>query len=60
MHNFFNNFNLNLLKVVPTPSIFAKDHLIRLKRRRSGPTIDLKAGRRELAEARDVEVEEGG
>lgn len=47
-------------EVVLTPSIFAKDTLVRLKKRRLGPIIDLMVGRRKLAKARSVEVEEGG
>lgn len=35
--------------------IFAKDPLMRLKRKRLGPTFDLNVGRRELAQARAEE-----
>lgn len=46
--------------MVLTPSIFAKDPSMRLKRKRLGPTIDLKVGRRKMGEARVAEPVEGG
>lgn len=46
--------------MVLTPLIFAKDHLMRLKKKRLGPTMGLKVARRELTEARVIEAEEGG
>lgn len=45
--------------MVSTPLIFAKDPIIRLKRKKLGPTIHLKDGRREWAEAWAMESEEG-
>lgn len=59
MHNYINNHDWSAPEVVSTSSIFAMDPMMRLKRKRLGPTIDLKAGRRKLAEARAQEAEEG-
>lgn len=60
MHNFTNNSDKSPLEVVPTPSIFSKDRLMRLKRERLGPIIDPKEGRREwpLAQATEAKDED--
>lgn len=57
MHDFVNP-DESALQVVTAPSIFAKGPLMRLNRKRLGPTVDLKVGRRELAKARATEVKE--
>lgn len=57
--NYINNRDESAPEVVSIPSIFAMDPLIRLKRKRLDPTLDLNSGRRELAEARAQEAEKG-
>lgn len=45
LYNFTHNFVRSLLEVVPAPMILAKDPFMRLKRKKLGPTMDLKDGR---------------
>lgn len=60
MHDFGKNRDGSAPEVVPSLLIFVKDPLMRLKRKRLGPTFDLNIGRKELAEAWTKEAEEGG
>lgn len=56
MHDFVNNHYRSGIN----PIDIRQDPLMRLKRKRLAPTIDLKARRREQAEARAMETAEGG
>lgn len=47
MHSFANNSDRSPLQVVLATKIFTKDSFMRLKRKRLGPTINLKEVRRE-------------
>lgn len=52
------NTDRTLMKVVHVPNIFMRAPFMRLKRRKPGPTVDLKEGRRKMTLARAAKAEE--
>lgn len=57
MHDFINHLETSTLEVVPVPSIFARNPVLRLKKK-MGVTVDVKVARKELAMMRAVDADE--
>lgn len=59
LHYCTHNTDRSPLEVVPVPMIFMKNPHMRLRRKKLGPTANLREGRKKRALARATEAEEG-